>query len=407
MKNQRETNSQSRTWLRIGCFVLAVAVALVALSYGFTQLGHKDPGYYEIEATPDEDTPLYSSGITLIYYFEGESSQIKQALNSLKDLYSTALMRSYKLLDPENTYEGYVNLASLNQGMGQSMQVSEELFSILEDAWAKTQEGRGFNMFAGSLYREWNSILSLNDLSDFDPATNPDTASRIRDLAEKTAQPETFELRVLDRENRIVQVNVDQAYLDFLEQGEYACEVVSMNLMEDAYRLSLIRDALEAQGFTNGYLSTDSGLTLSLSRHEDGAYGMYSYDGERILQCASIDAKPNSACSYFRVFPMETGEFMYHAVDGGYYHPCFITATGTFANVLNASCTVRYDGDVVAACYDNLKLYNLESREAVTAAASGDTTYVCAFLKDGGTVLYTNDPSAVRGADGIQVVSNS
>lgn len=409
MKKEREkvVINSSHLWLRVIGFALAALVGVGAIGYGISAIGHKDPGYYEIEAAASEEATPYANGISFLYYFEGEGNEIKTKMNELKDLYSAALLRSYQLLDSENTYEGYVNLASLNEGLGQEMQVSEELFQILTDAWNKTQEQRGFNLFAGALFQEWNSILSLDDISEFDPATSPETASRIQALAEKTRELDYFDLRIVDSKTYTVQINVSQEYLDFLEQNEYDGSVISLNLLSDAYRLDLVRDELEARGFTNGYLYTDSGLTLSLSGHDGGAYAMYSFDGEQVAQSAAIDAGANSVCSYLRVFPLEENEIMYHIVPGDsgvrYYHPCFVTATGAFANVLSASCTVRYDGDVVESCYENLILFNLDSREAVLEAASGETTFVCSFLSDGGSTLYTNNPSAVQGSEGIQV----
>lgn len=408
MKEREEiviSNSHNR--LRIICFVLAVVLAVGAFSFGFTRLGHKDPGYYEIDAAEAEEAPMYSLGFTLIYYFEGDSDSIKAKLNAVTDLYSAALLRSYKLLDAETTYDGFVNLATLNQNLGKDMLVSEELLYILEDAWAKTQEQRGFNMFAGALYQEWNSILSLDDIAEFDPVTNPDAAARIRELAERTRELDSFDMQIVDESARSIQINVSREYLDFLEQKEYDGTVLSLNLLSDAYRLDLVRNALEAQGFTNGYLYTDSGLTLSLSGHSDGAYAMYGFDGTQVVQCASIDAKANSACSFFRVFPLQEGEIMYHAVssdtDVRYYHPCFITATGEFADLISSSCTVRYDGDIVESCYANLILFNQESREQLSAAASGETTFLCSLQGDASATLYTNNASVVHGAEGVQV----
>ena len=408
MKNQRKIIhvSNSHVALRTAAFVLALVLGVAAISVGITSIGKKEPGYYDIETTPSDEAPLYASGFQLVYWLEGESSDIKHQLNTLKDLYSTALERSYKLVDPETTYEGYVNLASLNASLGQEMEVSGELYHILTDAWEKTRQQRGFNLFAGALQGEWSSILSLTDMEDFDPATNPDVADRLSALAEKTGDLSQFDLKVTDEARHMLQITVDGGYTAFLREKEYCQTVLSLGLMEDAYRLELVRDALEERGYTNGYLSTDSGLTLSLSGHGEGAFGFYGYDGTGPLQYAALAAAPNGVCSYVRSFPMEEGEILYHHIrdEAGerFYHPNFVTATGGMAHVLTTAAAVRYDGDVVGCAYETLCLYNLETREAVCQEAAGDVTLVCQFRDDPAGTMYTNLPDAVTPADGVK-----
>lgn len=410
-KNKKQDpREQSHLTLRVIAFALAAVLGISAIGYGVSRIGHKDPGYYEIEVPADEDAPAYGNGFTLIYYFDGSSGEIRTQMNLVKELYASVLLRSYKLLDEETTYEGYVNLANLNGSIGQPCKVSQELFTILEDAWAKTQEARGFNLFAASLYAEWNSILSLDDISEFDPAENPDMAARIRALAEKSSDLGQFGLR-FDSDSLTVTVEVSQGYLDFLEENEYDATVLSTNLLKDAYRLELVSNALEEQGYCNGYLYTDSGLTLSLSGHSGGMYAMYGFDGDQVVQCAAVAAAADSASSFLRAFPLVENEILYHIVSSPkgnrYYHPNFVTATGEFAGVLASSCAVRNDGDVVDCCYENLALFQLSSREEIAAAAAGSTLFACTFLGDPTVQVATNDLSSVQVSEGFQAVSFS
>lgn len=404
-QNSGDPHETKHLTVRVIAFALVFAVALGCIGFGVSRLGHKEPGYYEIEADASDEVSHYADGFAFLYRFDGTSSEIKAQLSEVKDIYNAALMRSYKLLDTETAYEGYVNLATLNENLGQPVSVSEELFAILTDAWAKTQEGRGFSMFAGALYDEWYGILSLDDISEFDPAVNADSAARIHALARETADLSYFSLAA-DPSALTVTVSAAPEYTRFLRENEYSERIVSMNVLEDAYRLSLIRDALEARGYLNGYLYTDSGLTLSLSEHEGGAYALYSLSGETVTQYASVTAAANSACSFLRVFPMLEGEIRYHAIaqDGGtrYYHPNFATATGDCAGVLMSSCAVRGDGDIVGCCYENFALYNLSSRAEIFAAATGSTRYLLCFPDE--QAVYTGDPEGVTPGDNVRIL---
>ncbi len=401
-KDERFTVSTEHVGIRTAAFILVFAVAVGAFGFAFSRLGYKEPGYYEIEAPANDEAPHYRVGFSLVYRFEGESDEIKLRLRELETLYSGVLLRSYQLLDTERTYEGMVNLATLNANLGREVRVSQELYTVLLDGWEKTREGRGANLFAGALLAEWDSMLSLDDLSEFDPALHPERARRLEVLAEETGKLAHFSLEA--KESRDVTVSVSQEYLRFLEEHEYGGAILTTGRLTDAYRLEMIRNALEERGFTNGYLTTDSGLTLSLSGHTGGEYALYGFDGEEVRRCASLPAEPHSACSFLRAFPMEAGEIMYHHIadEAGerYYHPAFSLTAGDFPGILASSCVVRYDGDIVAACYENLSLYGLTGREEIGAVGPEGATVACTFLGDTEAVVYTNNLAAVNGGEG-------
>ena len=375
--------STSHVKLRLVCFILALVLALGAIGFGMSRLIHKDPGYYEIKPDGSEEAPQYGTGITLLYYLEGKSNSIGTQLNQLKSVYGAALLRAYKLLDSGTMYEGYANIATLNASIGQYVQVCEELYWVLKDAFERTQERKGYNVFAGALFGEWNSILSLDNASEFDPENNESMARRIGRLAEETAKLENFDLR-FEESDYSVELWVSPEYMDFLENNGYSVSVLDLNLLSEAYRLAMVRDALEEKGCGKGYIFTGDGLTLSLSAHEGGEYCVYGPDGDSVKAVAKMPAKPNSAYSLLRSFKLSDGEVMYYTIekDGRtlHRHPCFVTATGEFAELLAASGTVRYDGDIVGARYSSIVLYNMGSREEIFAAAEAmDATVICVF----------------------------
>ncbi len=387
--------------LRITGFVLALVIAVAAFGYGVSRIGHKDPGYYNIEADASDEVPFYRNGINLTYRFDGKSDEIKAEMNSLKAVYGSVLLSSYKLLDCDNEYSGYANIATLNKNLGKEIELGDELMWIISDAYTKTLEKKGMNLFAGALISEWDSILSLDELGDFDPADNPQIAKRLSELAEKTSELSAFSI-TKTAENK-VKISIDSGYLEFLKSNGYTGSIITTGRMTEAYRLKLIRDELEKNGYTNGYLYSSSGLTLSLSGHDDGEYAIYGLDDEGdTIRYAGITAGKNAASSFLRSFPLTKGETMYHDLGSGkYYNPNFSLETGSFPNQLLSGCTVRYDGDIVEACYENIKFFSMESREEIEASCSASSTFACIFISD--PVLYTNGTTSVRAEKDITV----
>lgn len=386
--------SSSNVALRTVAFVLALVLAVGAFSFGISRLGYKEPGYYEIEVPNVEDASFYRVGYTLTYRFDGESNQIKAEMNTLKDVYADALLRSYKLLDANVTYEGYANLATLNQSLGQMVEVSDTLFDILANGWDRTGKQEGYNLFGGVLRSEWNSILAQEDMSEFDPAVYPDVAQRLQELAARTGELSNFSLE-LNAETKTVKVCVSDSYLDFLAAQEFEGAILDTGALTDAYRLGLIRDALAERGFTNGYLSTESGLTVSLASHDAGSFVLYGMQDDGVGCAATLPAGADSVCSMLRTFPMQEGEVLYHIADGRFYHPN-LACDGTVKNVLVSSCVTGTDGDIVEAAYRNLCLYSLSTPEEVLRQAHN----AALILRQEPSVVYSDLASVVKTGEG-------
>ena len=381
--------------LRTAAFLLALAIAVAAFTYAITGLGRKSAGIYEISASRDEEAPFYQSGVTFHYSFEGSSGAIKALTNEVSAAYGASLKSAYILLDSENVYDNRVNIATLNRSIGQDVQVTPELFDILTDACAKTQENVGYNVFAGALYKEWNSILILLDPDDFDPTVNRDEAERIAALAEATNDLDNFSLEIVDRASCTLRLDVSQSYLDLLTELEIDPVILDLNLLRDAYKLSLLAADLEAGGYGDGYLVTDSGLFLSLSGFTGGEFCFNSSFAGAPLPAALSPIHPSMAASQFRVFPYEEDEPYYYAIAEGehthYRHP-YLPASGTYPDVLTASVCISPTGDLIDACYENIRLGALTGADAVAALAASDGDFLIGYTLQADTekIVYAN-----------------
>ena len=382
--------------LRIVGFVLALLLAVGAFSFAVTRLGHKESGYYTVEAAEREALPYYARGITLRYHCTGGSDEIKALLQGLKAAYTEALLQSYELLDAENTYPNLNNLASINEQAGSPVKLEPELFTLLADAWDKTQQNRGYSMLAGPFYAEWNSVRILEDAADFDPLLNEDERERLTELAALTADRAAVRLE-LDEATQSVTLQVDETVQRRLKELEYTGPILDLNLLREAYLLQLTAARLEEKGCSDGYLRTDSGLSLALSGLQEGSFCLYGHDGEYAVPAATATAKGGQACSLMHVFPYTDAQFGYYTVEDAQgihlRHP-YVPADGSFPACVTAAMTVDVNGKLADACFENLALLCLDSPEAVRSAAARAERPVAYLLDIGEKTVYVNAAGA-------------
>lgn len=391
--------STKHVGLRIVLFVLALLVAIGAITYGVSELGKKAPGYYRIEATADEELLLLDGRVNFQYVFKGSKSEINAEMRQLQALYSASLRQNSRLLDAENTYAGVINPAELNANLGREMTVSAELYEVLTDAWARTQAGEGYSLFAGPLCAEWNSLLILADPEPFDPAADPAEAERLARLAALTGDLANFRFEIVDAEKHTIRIDASGELLACLRELELDCPILDLNLLHDAYLLRLIARDLEAQGYTNGYLTAASGVTVSLSGHAGGEmdYCLIGFDGTYQENAALLPLEAGTAFSMLRAFAMENEDYGYYTVetDAGtvYRHPN-VPATGETPGVLLSVGVRCADMDPVRAVCESLRLFACADPESVAACAESFPDAAIWTLQGGGQRVFSNAAAA-------------
>ena len=312
--------------LRLLGFIAAVIVAVYAFTNGVLQLGHKDSGYYDVGLTAEGSAVLFGSGAHLLHYAEGSSSDIRQELNAVQKGFSEALLRAYQLLDAEHTYAGMVNIASLNETPGEKMQIAPALYAVLADAAARMQRGEGYNLFAGALYHEWQTLRYLEEPQEADPLNNADEAERLAAITEMVNRPGAITLD-LSEENAAALV-ISPEYAAFAAEQELEGPTLDLNLLHDAYLLDMTAAVLENQGIT-GYLYTDSGCSIWLESG-DTRYTVYGADGA----AGTVKWPSPSAFCHFTAYPLEETVYGYYRVGDTLRHPFIDPMLGVPREVL-------------------------------------------------------------------------
>ena len=360
--------------IRIILFAAALITASTAFAIAAVNFAANKTGYKTIAASPDEDAVLYASDFTFKYYFEGRSGEITEQNKQVTAVYSQALARAYKLLDPSVSYNGYCNIADLNRCSGEPLKVGSELYAVLKDAYAKTLDNKGYNMFAGPLYSHVYGILILNDPEEFDPENDPEEKERREKLSTLCGNLSHYRLEFLDDIEHIVSFSVDDEVRNTLAELEEESGIIDLNLLHDAYMAQIAEEALVNAGFINGYITTKSGLTLALSAQKDGEYCLYGIKDNvpAILDTVKLDSAAIASC--FKRFEIGSENYYYTLEKDG-------------KNFLRCPFISAYDG------YENdsyLSFYTIYEDEAITDAKG----FLCADIVFANIkAVFCNEPS--------------
>lgn len=360
--------SKKHLGLRIALTAIALAVAVFAFTYAVVRIGHKDPGYQTIEAKADAEALTYNKAVAFRYWFGGSSNEIKRGINALTEVYTPILAAAYKQLDHQNEYSGCNSIASLNRNQGSVVALSKELYSVLKDAYGRTVENKGYNMFAGDLYAEWESILILEEPDTFDPANNPDQAARISAIASMVSDLSNFSLEFVDDNECTVRFSVSEEYKRFCKEFEIESVPLDLNLLHDAYMLRWIADALFDEGCRTGYLYTAEGLVLCLDPSGTLSYDMYTLENGRETAYASVNLEDPFSATTFTAFGM--GSLYGYNLGNLYRHLYFDVRTGDFTNILMSATVISRDKNLVEDVYQTMILNTLSTEREVASYAA-------------------------------------
>ena len=390
---------QKKPWPRIIAFLIAVGIAIASFTIGVMQYAHRETGYYEVGYSNAANAEVYDSGVHLLYYAEGGSSFIRQHLNEVQRVFSDDLLQYYRLLSAEKTYEGLNNIAALNAAPEQALKVDAVLYAVLKDAYARHEMQEGYHLFSGVLHTEWQSMRYLEEPEQTDPLLNDDEAEFLKVLTSQLAKKEQFSLE-FDDNNSTVTLHISEEYRNWTEQNEIEAPVLDLNLLHDAYLLQLVAMQMTAQGYTDGYLYTESGISISLGKQGNMEYSLYAV-GESGVETIAVTAlqQPAAFCSFTVVSPTEEryGYYKIELEGKPYYrHPYVNVKNGSFSNVLMTAALGGTSEQAVDLAYVMLVLNSLESAEAVAEYVSAlPQEIISAYTLQNDTerILYTGSPA--------------
>ena len=388
--------------LRLILLIVALAIAVSAITFGVYQMTNKTPGYYDIDLSLDSAVPGYTHNIHLEYYFTGSSNEIKAANKQLTEDFTAVAKRSFQRLDSQNTYIGVDSVATVNESAGQTIRLDAELLDVLADAYEKTKSTDGYNMFAGILYGFWETMLYNYDPVPSDPLLNADQAELLATIEGYVNDLSNFTFEI-DRENGTVLFDYADGLKQLAEEYAFDWPVLDLNLLHDAYRLDMVKAELERKGWTNGRLYTDDGLSAILSGNAGASLYLYTVkeNAKFGVRTAYVNAGAGCCGALFRAFAFgeeEEGFYVFSDGEKTVYRTKYHTSpaeTGFVESVLTIS-----DGMSLAElCCANVAAMRCgslaELRNALRPFAEDAILLVSLRGADYDSVIFTNAVTSV------------
>ena len=395
---------EKKNIVRLAAFLLAVAAAVYAFTSGVLQLGHKEPGYYDVGVATEADAAGFGSLAHFLVYAEGGSSDIRLALNEAQKAFSAALLRYGRLLNADTLYEGIPNIASLNAAPGTPVQVGKTLCGILADALARTGRGEGYSVFSGALHREWQTLRYLDEPEAFDPLNNPEEAEQLTAIARAINAPDAFTLEFPTPDTAVF--TVSEACKQLMAEREIEAPLLDLNLLRDAYLLELVAADLRTQGYQAGYLYSESGYSLWLERGGDIRYDLYVPDADGAAVGAALSVPSPAACCQFTAFSASGARYGYYKIekDGQtrLRHPGIDARTGGFADLMMTVTVVSANRSLADLGYAAIVL-NAQTDQAAADAllrAQPEDVLCCCTLQSAPRIIRTTAPEKVAVYEG-------
>ncbi len=368
---------------RLLAAVLFLAIGAVALAYGFLSLVSGEAGWREIEAADQADS--CAGDFTFSYLVSGAAEN-----RAVTALYTQAAQTAGRLFSADQAYEGVNNLFALNSHPNETLELDPALyrvFSLLEASGRR-------DLYLGPVYAAYRYLFQAQDdayARELDPWLDQETGAYYRQLAAYARDPAAVKLELLG-DNR-ARLTVSQDYLRFAAENEID-HFIDFGWMKNAFLADYLAEALLAEGYTQGALSSYDGFSRSLTPG-DISYSLVLYDraGEGAVPAAVMDYTAPTAFVCLRDFPLDRGDSLrfYRYASGETRTPYVSLADSLCHSALSSLTAYSQSAGCGELLLDLLPVYVADSfDEAPLLALSREG--IQSVWCDGG-VLYYTDPA--------------
>ncbi len=281
-KVQEIVLSEEHKTLRLVLFIAVLAVALTAFTYGIYHLVRKDPGWRTVTVNPSETGGSCAPDLTFQYKLgSGGAAEYKK----VQQIYADACTYMYEVFSQEESLLVPGNLHAVNSRPGQDVQVDPFLFETLQRMEASGTRAH----YLAPVYEYYRNVFQCSDDASAqlaDPLYDPDAAADVRALCAFLNDPAAVSLS-FPAENT-VRLEVSDAYQAYAEETGVTA-YVDLYWIQDAFELDYIADQLIDGGFTSGYITSRSGMSVSLgSVGEDCTTQIFDAQPEGIYAAAVL-----------------------------------------------------------------------------------------------------------------------
>ncbi len=300
--------SDKHLLLRLVLFAVAIAVAAVCFTQALSALLSPAGGWQEIKATGRE----MSLGDELNLYYElGASGQSPTAeRKQLSVLYTQACVDAYRLFAETETFDGVQNLAQVNLHPGEVVTVDPALYSALERV---TSLG-GRALYLAPLYADSLALgfsQSDEEAREVDPYLSAEAKAYLAEIWPCVQAEEHVRLELLGECQVRLHLSGDYRAL---AEAYGVTDYVGFGWLKNAFAVDYVAEVLQAQGLTNGVVSSYDGFSRSLgTKGAPCALTVYDWQSGAAVQAAQARYGGRVSAVYLRAFPLSQQ-------DAGHYY---------------------------------------------------------------------------------------
>lgn len=264
--------------LYIALFLLAVLGTSIFIVLNVFGVFTKVDSFYAIKSNV-ENGVNYDNELTCVLHFKGRANKVNSAKSAAAKIYTAALKEAHMHVDAENRYAESSSIADINFHVNEICTVDAEVYKIMQDAYAISDIGNNnYSIFAAPIYDEWFKLASFakDHETEQDPLFNETEKTYLDELVSIINDTNNYALEFLD--NNRIKLSISDTYKQFRKNYDVTSPIVSLNVLENAYKMEAAKKALEANDLTNGYLASTHGLGITLKGLETLSHHIYDKD---------------------------------------------------------------------------------------------------------------------------------
>lgn len=297
-------------WIAI---VVLLAIAAVAIGYGFYSALSTEPGWQEVTVQPKEVN--CSKDFVLMYDFGVGDVNPTMQYKHLETLYGELTVSAYELFSPEVVSEKGDNLQAVNAAVNTTVRVDPALYRALE-LLVRYDNRHVFLAPVTALYRPVFLSEGDGEAMAFDPAHDRERAEIVMQTAAFCADSDHVRLELLG-ENQ-VKLSVSEDYLAFAE--EYGIDTfLDFGWMTNAFIADYMAEILTENGHIHGYLVTYDGFTRNLDvTGGDYSINFFDREGSTITMPARLSYTGHRSVVSLRDYPLsDQDRWHYYSYESG------------------------------------------------------------------------------------------
>lgn len=364
--------------------VVFLGIGITGIVFGVKQCTTRNPGFYTIEPTRDDNIPGLTDAMKLIYYFDGNDAEIKNNMTGVTDVYTKALKDSYTSISRYSHYDGFTSIYDINNNLGKEVVCTKYFYDTFKNVYELSKSYSNYSLFAAPIYDFWGRQFLLDNAlqNENDPINNETIKNYLEKLVDYCNDISQYTLTFND-ENRSIKLDISEEYFGFVKDyAPYEYSVfpfVSFNVLEDYIMTENVSKSLENSGFLKGLLTTLDGSIMTSKGNIDSIISLYDYSGNNDGYYAygriTVDRySTTSENRHFEITKRTPSPFYEVSKDGVKYHRsnCIDISTGYPNNFFSANNLFSTESNSIDIELANNELLTCNSLDEVNAIKDND-----------------------------------